>query len=145
MLFNLISDPVWDCPPFTLTTWDAAFDMLKVEVVNDEKKQLIGQFEVPLLAVLMLKGADGGATGGADGGADGGATEGDTDTTTNTTTNTTTDTTPDTTSDSPTLVPEGWYPLFRRNSSSSTPMVNKRGELRMEMRFDRTNLVTNQR
>ena len=133
MLFNLISDPVWDCPPFTLTTWDAAFDMLKVEVVNDEKKQLIGQFEVPLLAVLMLKGADGGA--------DGGATEGDTDTTTNTTTDTTTDTTPD----SPTLVPEGWYPLFRRNSSSSTPMVNKRGELRMEMRFDRTNLVTNQR
>ena len=35
------SDPVWDEPPFVLTTWDAAFDMLRVEVVNEENKQVI--------------------------------------------------------------------------------------------------------
>ena len=32
------TDPVWDEPPFSLITHDAEFDMIRLEIVNDDPK-----------------------------------------------------------------------------------------------------------
>ena len=132
-------DPVWDEPPFVLTTLDAAFDMLRVEIVNEENQAVIGNFELPLLEVLNLEKKEGGVEEeGVEEGAAAATEEGVAGSALDSAA-------ADPALDSaagppmPVSVSEGWYPVFRCEKEQAP---ERRGELRLEMKFARTELST---
>ena len=131
------TDPVWDEPPFSLTTWDAVFDMLHVEIVNEDTNKVIGNFELPLVEVLAMKdGEDNSSSGDASSVAveiehapdpgEGGDddiehSEEKTDTTVTAAS-----------APSPIDIAEGWYPVFKCDQDKA----EKQGEIRLQMRFE---------
>ena len=135
------SDPVWDEPPFTLTTWDAAFDMLRVEIVNEENQAIIGNFELPLIEVLALQDEENVADNNTvivehapdpndaeeENNINDSNTENDTDNDTENNNAVTMSTGP-----TPIDVAEGWYPVFK----CDLQQAEKRGEIRLQMRYE---------
>jgi Ca2+-binding EF-hand superfamily protein len=140
------TDPVWDEPPFSLITHDAEFDMLRLEIVNDDPKNkcIIGNFELPLLEVLdLLRPSDNSDA------LNGNATQKDNsepeahyeiksgDDQSGGESKTASPPSllvaaPKESSDVPIPVAEGWYPVFRANKNEP----EKRGEIRLQMLFE---------